>query len=1353
MAGKGKKRMSIPGLVPGEEYVIQVRALDDGDPSTWSVKEKVTTIDDTAGGTRTPVTCVLSTWTLNAEGMFTATWPTVNANTDGTALHVDHYELQLSSSLGSKILGHYGTAEGIQTRDFALAQIKGMYGGQLPSSVTAELRVINSGGTAGGWSNAITAELPVPYPPTNPSGLPVVDGIKVMWQPPVEPYVPGDARWPAGYRVYQGSTEAFVPDGLQKSNMIYQGQSLEAAMTSMSYELDHWFKICSYSPADLQSEFITTGPLRPISPYGPDTTPPTVPQNLTATMNADRSVSGQANLAWTMAGDGLPPENVPEENKDITGFVVEWRLIGDERWRNTYFQKDARTGVIDLPRAFANYEFKIAAYDFVANYSDFSAVATLDGAGDPPLPLTTYPANKRWDGMEIGWDHSESQAVLNGGVYQVQFKASNDFTDDVPTHTTSNNRLDMSGLQPALSDWYWRVRPRDVMGRTAAWSAVRTETLPAFPSAATSDDLVPASAPQNVKANGGLNYINVSWDRVINNDPVWYNVYMSTTSGFTPSAATFAGLTSATSIMINNLPAAPNAIPLVQGTTYYVKVIAEDTDGPSLQVSAQDSAELTQIAGGDLGINMSGENLLYNTSFEVDSDINGLADYWAVYNNSSGTEPATATTPATGRTGGKCQRITWTGVNTTQKGILPVNQQGLVRPNTEYTVSFYARASAGTGFNLTFNANVLVSGPTPLFDPMPTPSTTVWQRYAFKFTSSATPEPNNFHITIVGNSQNGGWVEFDDIQMEAGNVASAYKFGTVSIAKLASGTMKTAIMTIATGGEIRSEDYNFANKTGFLITGTGINLMGGTVNAAILQANSTITNKLYVGADLEISASGKFFSTNYRPAGTNGASDAGAGFRMDSAGIDIRSGTVAAGALSAGTVTAGGIKIGAGGEIVVDSTGAIRSNVYSSGSTGWKISSTGIEMWDTNSKINVAALETGTLGAAVITIGSGGEFKSANWHATNKTGYRLTESGFTLHNGTIEGSTIRTNQIYSLTNDATSGKPTFSINAQGYAELAGALVHGNMRVSDGASNVIQSAAWSTNGTGWQIRGDGWAQFTHVNTWNLNVYSSAKVGGDWTHSISSVNHSYGVSGWIIRGDGYAEFNGGMLIVGNYDGGKARLMYDGNGNGQLRFNSPGREDSFHHLRANGTMFEMRGGWGGAIEIYPNGGAGGEVRLLNNARVTQHLTVDNQLHVGGSSVHWGETQFMYVPGPVGQMVAVGVNGNGYFKRMTSSKRYKENIKPLELDYRKALELEPKTFMYDGDVEEGLVTPGFIAEEVHDLGLTEWVAYADVDGEWVPDAFHYGNWTAALQHIAREQQKQIDLLTSRLEKLERGS
>ena len=99
--------------------------------------------------------------------------------------------------------------------------------------------------------------------------------------------------------------------------------------------------------------------------------------------------------------------------------------------------------------------------------------------------------------------------------------------------------------------------------------------------------------------------------------------------------------------------------------------------------------------------------------------------------------------------------------------------------------------------------------------------------------------------------------------------------------------------------------------------------------------------------------------------------------------------------------------------------------------------------------------------------------------------------------------------------------------------------------------------------------------------------------------------------------------------------------------------------------------------------------------------------------------------------------VGNDGFMGRSTSSIKYKENV----LDYTKGLaeimQLRPVSYTSKNPTEEGQNFAGLIAEEVHELGLTEFVQYAE-DGS--PDALAYQNMVSLLVKAIQEQQAQIE-------------
>lgn len=110
-----------------------------------------------------------------------------------------------------------------------------------------------------------------------------------------------------------------------------------------------------------------------------------------------------------------------------------------------------------------------------------------------------------------------------------------------------------------------------------------------------------------------------------------------------------------------------------------------------------------------------------------------------------------------------------------------------------------------------------------------------------------------------------------------------------------------------------------------------------------------------------------------------------------------------------------------------------------------------------------------------------------------------------------------------------------------------------------------------------------------------------------------------------------------------------------------------------------------------------------------------------------------------------------DGRIWRSTSSRRYKQDIADIDIDPASVLQMQPRTWRDKAEVEQDAATEtryvGFIAEELHDLGLTQFVVYDDEDK---PEAIAYDRLSAALVTVAQDQQRQIDALSERLDALE---
>lgn len=108
------------------------------------------------------------------------------------------------------------------------------------------------------------------------------------------------------------------------------------------------------------------------------------------------------------------------------------------------------------------------------------------------------------------------------------------------------------------------------------------------------------------------------------------------------------------------------------------------------------------------------------------------------------------------------------------------------------------------------------------------------------------------------------------------------------------------------------------------------------------------------------------------------------------------------------------------------------------------------------------------------------------------------------------------------------------------------------------------------------------------------------------------------------------------------------------------------------------------------------------------------------------------------------------GTVQRTSSSLRYKQDVEDLGIDLSQVLALRPRTWRDKGEVAADPDTthriPGFIAEEVHALGLTEWVTYED----GVPESIQYDRISAAQQLVLIDHEARLNDALNRLAALE---
>ncbi len=513
-----------------------------------------------------------------------------------------------------------------------------------------------------------------------------------------------------------------------------------------------------------------------------------------------------------------------------------------------------------------------------------------------------------------------------------------------------------------------------------------------------------------------------------------------------------------------------------------------------------------------------------------------------------------------------------------------------------------------------------------------------------------------------------------------------------------------------------------------------------TVNADIIAAgNGFITT-------LIMATGGSIRSANYVANTT--------GYALNTSGLDIRSGTISVGTLVGGTISSPDIRVGAGGLLTIDSTGAIQSNNYAASSTGWKLSSTGLEI--NNGSVSANLVTGGTFNAGTINVGSGGGIQGAGG------GWSLSSTGLTVTNGTITGATVATNQLRSQTTSpyAPNGY-TFSINSGGYAELAGAAIYGNTIVGWSSTNYIQSGNYSPGSAGWKITGDGNAEFM-----SATVQGIFRTGGSFSYprvEVADSVRNFGTSSyqfgeasvdlWGHTSSIYAParfrsavgytFLEGLQLNSSYPYTAVRLYPFSNGTSTIELystyiNAQGyvqRQDGSQQIQTLGGMHLNSGTLSGVSNMTSDGNGiyfnipSGQLRMTASSSMTGRLGTNNGT---GACIVWQSGDIIVAGDAYNAVSATAANTrvlwcnrvqayNTYVNN--SDMRNKTSVDTITSAIDTLKKIEPKKYKWktetrmwrdDGRYQHGVVAQelkNVLPEAVHDMGNgVLGVSYQDV-------------------------------------------
>lgn len=440
---------------------------------------------------------------------------------------------------------------------------------------------------------------------------------------------------------------------------------------------------------------------------------------------------------------------------------------------------------------------------------------------------------------------------LGALFYEVEY-----WTTDATKTTVDRTANTSYTVSPARAGalYSFRVRAIDYSGNASAFAATATHTV-------VGDTVAPANVT-GATATGGLDKIVVEWVNPTDADFLSTLVYRGTTSGFTANAGSLVTDSRGTTFVDAEV---------VFGTSYYYKFATRDVSGNTSAASAATGpAASTQITSANadsyiaaaalkasqMGFQFGGGNVLLNSSFELDSDANGIADSWTVGVGGTGGSndaPTYSLPTVVAVFGTKAQRVQATNFTGTARYLearqvvpWPAGQQGVLTATLSATSGH--NVAAYVQFRDAANA-VLATATLPAY-------VADGNAARYELRTAAAPAGTTNAQVFVGRafgtaSAETLFLQIDNAQFEAGEIASAYAprpdeilAGSIQAVHIDDDAITTA--KIAAGAVTTTEISDNAISTPKIIAGavTAGTIAAGAVIAGKIAANAVTATEI-----------------------------------------------------------------------------------------------------------------------------------------------------------------------------------------------------------------------------------------------------------------------------------------------------------------------------------------------------------------------------------------------------------------------------------------------------------------------------------------------------------------------------